>query len=92
MFDERVLDQAVDLIDMALMQSRKDRTFVGEILVDRANANPRNFGNAVSRNRAKTSRFRMRITASSTASTVTRARHCFGRRRPETLFALNAIV
>ena len=53
MFHKRDLNYAVDLLDMALMQRDKDRSLVREILIHRANANPRNLGNTIRRNRAK---------------------------------------
>ena len=49
MLDELGVDHPVNLIDMALMQSNKDRLFVREVLVHGADAYPRNLGNPVRR-------------------------------------------
>ena len=53
MFDELALDHAVNLIYVALVQGDKDRLLVREVLIDRADAHPRNLGNPVRRDSAK---------------------------------------
>lgn len=47
MVDECALDDAIDLIDVALVQGDVDRALVREVLVDRADAYPRNLSDAV---------------------------------------------
>jgi hypothetical protein len=49
MLDESRLDQAVDFVQVPLMQSDKDGALVREVLVDRTNTDPRNLGDAVGR-------------------------------------------
>ena len=49
--DERALDQPAHLLDVAVVERREDGDLVGEVLVDRADADAGNFGDAVGRDR-----------------------------------------
>jgi len=40
MFDERGLDYAINLLEVAFVQGRKDRALVREVLVDRTDTKP----------------------------------------------------
>jgi hypothetical protein len=75
------LDHAIDRCDVALVQRDEYRTLVGEILIHRAGTHPATSATRPVVTAATPSRFSNRTTASSTASTVGRARPCCGRRR-----------
>jgi hypothetical protein len=51
MFEELGLDQAINFFDVALVQSYKDRVFIGKVLVDRTDAYARHLGHTVRRYR-----------------------------------------
>ena len=50
-FDQRPLDEPIDLFDMPLVQRDKNGAFVRKILVDRSDADAGNFCDAVRRDR-----------------------------------------
>ena len=47
MLDQPGFDHAIDFLDVALMQRRKDRALVREVLVHRTDANPGHLSNAI---------------------------------------------
>ena len=53
MLDQLGLNHPVDLIDVPLMQSHKDRLLVRKVLVNRPNAYPCHFRYAIRRDRTK---------------------------------------
>jgi hypothetical protein len=54
MFDERGLDYAINLLDVAFVQGRKDRALVREVLVDRTDTHPCHFGDTIRRDGIET--------------------------------------